>query len=301
MIRLAALDLGSNSFHILDATYKDNTLSFGQRIKEKVQLGAGLDGDMNLSQNAINRGIDCLQGFKRYIDDKNITQLIAVGTNTLRNATNSQDFLNVAEEVLDTPIQVISGEEEAELIFSAVIKDIDQHTPGLVIDIGGGSTEFATGSKQQIEFTKSLEMGCLSYYKRFFADGKIYSENVRAAEKAARLELEQILNKLSLNSYQWIAGTSGTMQSIAMLSQRFCNDPENVLRRSSIDLLEKRLILSGHVNSLNFEHLDTNRREILPSGLAIVKAIFNALNIEQITIHHTALCEGLLLKLIAQR
>ena len=142
-------------------------------------------------------------------------------------------------------------------------------------------------------------MGCLSYYKRFFADGKIYSENVRAAEKAARLELEHILSDLTLNSYQWVAGTSGTMHSIATLTQQFCNDSKNIIRRSSIDLLEKRLILSGHVNSLNFVKLDTNRCEILPAGLAIVKAIFDALNIEQINIYQTALCEGLLLKLIS--
>ena len=162
-----------------------------KRIKEKIQLGAGLDGDMNLSQVAINRGLNCLERFKQYIDENHITQLIAVGTNTLRNANNSHDFILAAEKILNTPVQIISGEEEAELIFSAVIEEIEHSTPGLVIDIGGGSTEFATGDKQQISFTGSLEMGCLSYYKRFFADGKIYSENVRAAEKAAKLELRQ--------------------------------------------------------------------------------------------------------------
>ncbi len=295
MSKLAALDLGSNSFHLLDATCDQNGLCIGTRIKDKVQIRAGLDSDHNMSQSAINRGLDCLKGFRTYIETQDIQQIAAVGTNALRIALNSDEFLIQAEEILQTTIRVISGKEEAQLIFNGVRNELDKKEPGFVIDIGGGSTEFAIGDKSGLSFAESLEMGCVSFYQRFFADGKIYTENVRAAEKAARLEIEPHLKTLTSTDKSWIAGTSGTLQSIALLSHHVCGDKENVLRLESIDDLEKRLILTGHINAIQTKHLDTNRREILPAGLAIVRAIFDVLNIKQIQICQAALCEGLLL------
>jgi len=295
MSKLAALDLGSNSFHILGATCDQDGLCFGQRIKEKVQIRAGLDSDRNMSQSAINRGLDCLKGFQTYIEAQDIQKIAAVGTNTLRIALNSDEFLIQAEKILQTTIRVISGKEEARLIFKGVLNEIDKKEPGFVIDIGGGSTEFAIGDKSGLSFAESLEMGCVSYCQRFFADGKIYTENVRAAEKAARLEIEPHLKALTSIDKSWIAGTSGTLQSIAILSHNICGDKENVLRRESIDDLEKRLILTGHINAIKTKHLDSNRREILPAGLAIVRAFFDVLDIKEIQICQSALCEGLLL------
>jgi len=300
MVKLAALDLGSNSFHLLNAIYHEHKLIYGRRLKEKVQIGAGLDVDRNLSQRAINRGLDCLKSFRSHINEQNIQYLVAVGTNTLRIANNSQDFIQAAEDILQVPIRVISGKEEAKLIFSAVSKEVQSTKPGLVIDIGGGSTEFAYGDCSGVDLAASIEMGCVSYYQRFFADGKIYSENVRAAEKAARLEIEPIIEQLLSSEKFWIAGTSGTMQSIALLTQYLCDDSENTLTLDSINQLESMLLDSGHVEFLAFEKLDDNRRAILPAGLAIVRAIFNALTIEQIQICRTALCEGLLMELSAE-
>ncbi len=297
MKKLAAIDLGSNSFHLLDAEFVDGTLSFGQRIKNKVQIGAGLDIDHNLTQTSINRGLDSLLHFQRHIKEQNISGVVAVGTNTLRIANNRDDFIQTAEEMLSTSIRIISGEEEAGLIFNGVIHEIDKSTSGLVLDVGGGSTEFAIGDTTGTTYTQSLQMGCVSYYQRFFADGKVYYENVRAAEKAARLEIEPHLINLSSGVHNWIAGTSGTIQSIAMLAQQFCNESQNILKRSSIESLEKRLIFSGHVKNINSELLDRNRCEILPAGLAIVKAIFDTLELDQIQVCQAALCEGLLLDL----
>lgn len=297
MVKLAALDLGSNSFHLLDASSHGRKLQFGKRLKEKVQIGAGLDIDRNLSQSAINRSLDCIRSFQNHIKEQNIQHIVAVATNALRIAHNRNDFVQAAEAILETKINVIHGKEEARLIFHGAINEIAEKKPGLVIDIGGGSTEFAIGDKSELLFAESIEMGCVSYYQRFFADGKIYSENVRAAEKAASLEIDQFLSELLRNKQHWIAGTSGTMESIAELTQHYCGDPVNRLRRSSIDHLEKRLILTGHVKAIKYKKLDSNRREILPAGLAIIKAIFNTLDIEEIKICHSALCEGLLLEL----
>ncbi|MFT5451321.1 MAG: exopolyphosphatase/guanosine-5'-triphosphate,3'-diphosphate pyrophosphatase [Enterobacterales bacterium] len=317
MTKLAALDLGSNSFHLLDAVLVEgnaeviaqqkSSLIYGCRLKEKVQLGAGLDADHNLSQVSINRGLECIKNFHRYIEEQNVKHLIAVATNTLRVANNSSDFIRAAESILNTPIKVISGKEEARLIFSAVINEItvnemtnDQIADldsGLVIDIGGGSTEFAIGNHSKLHLTESLEMGCVSYYQRFFADGKIYSENVKAAEKAARLEIEPHLEQLFAFPKSWIVGTSGTFQSIAILANRLFNDDVNSLSLASLDALDKIIIDTGHIKALDFEYLDSNRRAILPAGIAIVRAIFDCLNIDKIRICQTALCEGLLMQL----
>jgi len=299
--KLAAIDLGSNSFHLLDAVNHKGALIFGQRIKNKVQLGAGLDIDRNLSQSAINRGLDCLQDFQKYIVEHDIQRVEVVGTNTLRIALNGNDFIVPAEDILGASIRVISGKEEAQLIFNGVIHEQDSEEPGLVIDVGGGSTEFAVGDKLGTSFAESINMGCLSYYQRFFADGKIYSENVRAAEMAARLEIEPHLHRLSTIKKNWAVGCSGTMQSIAYLTQQYCGDPPNKLYRSSIDTLGKRLILTGHVKDIKSCHLDSNRRAILPAGLAIVRATFELLELEEIRICHTALCEGVLQNLSADQ
>jgi exopolyphosphatase/guanosine-5'-triphosphate,3'-diphosphate pyrophosphatase len=314
MTKLAALDLGSNSFHLLDAVLlegssktevqKKSSLNYGFRLKEKVQLGAGLDADQNLSQVAINRGLDCIKSFHCYIQEQNIKHLTAVATNTLRVANNSSEFIQAAESILNTPIKVISGKEEARLIFDAVINEVTANESieesGLVIDIGGGSTEFAIGNKSELHLTESLEMGCVSYYQRFFADGKIYSENVKAAEKAALLEIEPHLERLAAFPKDWIVGTSGTMQSIAILAHRMFNDDVDSLTFESLDALEKIVIDTGHVKALDFQCLDRNRRAILPAGIAIVRAIFNSLNIDKIRICQTALCEGLLMQLEQQ-
>lgn len=297
MVKMAALDLGSNSFHLLDAVYHENKLHFGNRLKEKVQIGAGLDVHKNLSQSAINRGLACIDNFYAYINEHNIQHLIAVGTNTLRVANNSREFTSAAEKILNIPVNVISGKDEAKLIFSAVCEEKQQKQTGLVIDIGGGSTEFALGDRSSVNIAESLSMGCISYYQRFYADGKIYPENVSAAVKAARLEIEPYLDSFLSIPTSWITGTSGTMQSLASLTHHIFGDPEHTVTRESLISLEALLIDLGHVQLINFDALDKNRREILPAGLAIARAIFDTLDLDRITICQSALCEGLLLEL----
>ncbi len=297
MLKLAALDLGSNSFHLLEANFSDNQLTFGHRIKDKVQIGAGLDRDQNLSQRSINRGLLCLKTFQYHIKKNQIKHVVAVGTNTLRVANNCQYFLRQAEEILGYEVEVISGAEEANLIFSAVQTEINRPEIGMAIDIGGGSTEFAVGDATSLKLAESLEMGCVSYYGRFFADGKIYQENVEAAIMSARLELDPYLAAIKSEQTQWISGTSGSIQSIAILAHHFFGDELNTLSFQSICKLQEKLIESKHVNNLDFEHLEVQRRSILPAGLSILKAIFIALDLEQIKICQTSLCEGLLIKL----
>jgi exopolyphosphatase / guanosine-5'-triphosphate,3'-diphosphate pyrophosphatase len=297
MTKLAALDLGSNSFHLLEALSFDDQCHFGRRLKEKVQLGAGLDADRNLSQSAINRALDCIKSFNAHILENSIDKITAVGTNTLRVAKNANDFIEHAEFILETPINIIDGKEEARLIFVGVCDELKPEKPGLVIDIGGGSTEFAIGDATNLQYTNSLEMGCVNYYQRFFADGKIYQENLQAAKKAALIELESLTNEIDLAQIHWSVGTSGTIQSISQLCQRISGSQQPHITQDCLNALNDKVLARGDIQGLNFEVLDQNRRAILPAGLAIVSAIFEALSLEQLNSCNSALCEGLLLEL----
>jgi len=306
--KLAALDLGSNSFHLLSATYTNGQLIFAQRIKDKVQMGAGLDNDDNLSQRSINRGLMCLKTFHSYLKENEIKQVVAVATNTLRHANNRDYFIKSAEEILGFDVRVISGEEEASLIFKAVQNENQIKSTGLAIDIGGGSTEFAIGSivdnnfssTTNLAMTESLEMGCVSYYRRFFADGKIYKENINAAIKSACLEIEPFVTEIKIQRPHWIAGTSGSVQSIALIAHHLYGEKHDSLTLKSINRLEQQLIALKHVDKIDFQHLEKQRRSILPSGLCILKAIFMTLELEEIQICQTSLCEGLLYELCEQ-
>jgi len=298
--KLAALDLGSNSFHLLGATCNDGELTYGQRIKDKVQMGAGLDNDDNLSQRSMNRGLLCLKTFHSHIKEHHIEHFVAVATNTLRHANNRDYFIKSASEILGIDVKVISGQEEARLIFNAVQNEMQFQQTGLAIDIGGGSTEFAIGDASSLKMTESLEMGCVSYYRRFFADGKIYEENIKAAVKSARLELEPYCSELLNHPLSWIAGTSGSVQSIAVLAHHLYAEKEGWLSLESINKIEQQLIKYKHVDRIDFSCLEKQRRSILPSGLCILKAIFISLNLEHIQVCQTSLCEGLLIELCSE-
>ena len=297
MTKLAAIDLGSNSFHLLEAVSHEGQLHFGRRLKEKVQIGAGLDADQNLSQMAILRSLACIQSFTAYLHEQDIREVVAAGTNTLRVANNREDFTRVAENLLGHPIQIIDGEEEARLIFIGAQHEFQRITRGLVIDIGGGSTEFAIGQNDQLDYTGSLSMGCVSYYQRFFADGRIYAENVRAAQRAASFEMEALLTSLPVEGLEWMVGTSGTLQSIAEICHRQFGEQKQRLTKDAIESLNEFVMQHQNIQELSFDLLDDNRRAILPAGLAIISAIYEALNIDELEIGQSALCEGLLVEL----
>ncbi|MDO9320895.1 MAG: exopolyphosphatase, partial [Pseudomonas sp.] len=171
---IAAIDLGSNSFHMVLAKADHGEIRILERLGEKVQLAAGLDDQRLLSEEAIQRGLDCLRRFGQLITGLPEGAVRIVGTNALREARNCADFIRRAEEILGHPVEVISGREEARLIYLGVSHS-SADTPGkrLVVDIGGGSTEFIIGQRFEPLLRESLQMGCVSFTQRYFRDGKI--------------------------------------------------------------------------------------------------------------------------------
>ena len=214
--RLAAIDLGSNSFHLLVANNVDGQLQVVAKLGEKVQLGAGLDDDGALTEEAMQRALDCLARFAPFLEETPNAQLRVVGTNALRAATNSQVLIERAEALLGHEIEIIAGREEARLIYLGAAHALAEvHGRRLIVDIGGGSTEFIIGEHFEPLALESLEMGCVTFTKRFFADGDISEKRFRKAELAALSELANIRRPFEELGWADPVGSSGTIKAAA--------------------------------------------------------------------------------------
>ncbi|KEA63482.1 Exopolyphosphatase [Marinobacterium lacunae] len=290
---LAAIDLGSNSFHIVVARVADGELKPIDVMSEKVQLGAGLDEHSHLSEEAQQRGLECLARFAQRVADLPRSAIRIVGTNALREAKNRDVFILRAQQILGKPIEVIAGREEARLVYLGVAHTLsDDNDRRLVVDIGGGSTEFIIGSRFEPQKLESLHMGCVSYTQRFFADGKIASDALNRARTAAARELLSIRRDYRRLSWQSTIGSSGTAKAIrqACLSMGFGDQ----ITHKGLTALKERLIEFGHADKIEIEGIKPARRAVLPSGVAIMLAIFESLGIEAMDYSEGALREGLL-------
>ena len=293
---VAAVDLGSNSFHLTVAELVNNELKTLGRLKDKVRLAAGLDDNLFLTEEAQQKAIRCLKQFHQRLQGIDSNHVKAVGTYTLRKAKNLHEFLPKAEAALGYPIEVISGHEEARLIFTGVSQHLANTKKNLVIDIGGGSTEFAIGRLFEPVLLDSLQMGCISFTHKFFADGKITLERFSKAIIAARLELMAIQDIYLRESWDHAVGCSGTVESVLQVLMVELPNKEFIKYEDLIRLRDK-VIGFKEVDNINFEGLSELRQEIFPSGLSILIAIFQALNIRQLSCSSAALREGVLFEL----
>lgn len=297
----AAADLGSNSFHLIVARVGEGgQLVIVDRLRERVRLGAGLDKDDELSEEAQDEALACLEQFGQRIRHLPKDQVRIVGTNALRKARNAGDFKKLARAVLGHRVDVISGREEARLIYQGVAHDFQDQGRRLLVDIGGGSTEVIIGEGFEPKLLESLYMGCISHSERYFPRGRIDRKGMSDAIDAASLELRPIKRQYRELGWQHAVGSSGTILQI-----------ERILvgegyTRSGITLKElKRLkgevIDAGRVQELELEGLKKERASVLPGGLAILIAVFEALRIEEMTVVESALREGVLYDLVGRR
>ncbi|NMP29696.1 exopolyphosphatase [Rahnella sp. SAP-1] len=287
----AAIDLGSNSFHMLVVREVAGSIQTLARIKRKVRLAAGLDKNNHLSAEAMQRGWQCLKLFSERLQDIPREQIRVVATATLRLASNADEFLTVAETILGCHIQVISGEEEARLIYHGVAHTTGGPDQRLVVDIGGGSTELVTGSGAQANTLFSLSMGCVTWLERYFADRSLAKENFEQAELAASEMIRPIAPELIANGWQICVGASGTVQALQEIMVAQGMDERITLAK--LQQLKQRAIQCGKLEELEIEGLTLERALVFPSGLSILIAIFKTLNIETMTLAGGALREGL--------
>lgn len=294
----AALDLGSNSFHLLIARFEEGKLEVVDRYKEMVRLADGLRDDGSLSKASIERALVCLRRIAERLGSTPNTCLRVVGTNTLRAATNSYSFLSRAEEILQSPINIISGLEEARLIYLGVGNDFAQdESSRLVVDIGGGSTELIIGKQGEPRKLESLRLGCVSYSKRFFPEGKISRKAYRMAVLAAREKISPVVKRFNAQKWGEAVGASGTIRSIESILEGMELTSNHAITHQGLDALADVMCEYSHCDDIKLPALSADRRRVLPGGLAVLKALFQELNIEQMHVSNYAIREGIILDL----
>lgn len=297
---LAAVDLGSNSFHMVVARYDHGQLVIVDRLRETVRLGAGLDEQGRLSRDAIARALQCLERFGQRLRDMRAESVRVVGTNTLRKARRKGAFLDRAREALGQPIEIISGVEEARLIYLGVARTTPSEAGArLVVDIGGGSTELIIGEGLAHRQLESLYMGCVSYMVAHFPDGEITEKRMKRARTAAQLELEPVVGRFRRAEWDKAFGASGTMRAVSdVLAAR--GSPGGVIDRAGLDWLLEQCLAAGSVAKLKLPTLSTDRAEIFPAGLAIIVEVFDMLDVKSMRVAEGALREGLLYDLLGR-
>jgi len=295
---IAAVDLGSNSFHMVVARYSHGQLIILDRLREMVRLAAGLDEQGRLDRTAIDAALQCLERFGQRLRDMKAESVRVVGTNTLRRAKRRGAFLDRARSALGHPIEIISGIEEARLIYLGVVQTMPSE-PGrrLVADIGGGSTEVIIGEGAHAKRLESLYMGCVSMSSRFFEDGEITEKRMKRARLAAKLELEPVRNMFTEFGWDQAVGSSGTIRSIAdILRAR----GESTITPAGVESLIELCLRAGHVSKLRVPELSPERAPIFAGGLAILAEILTSLDIRNMRVAEGALREGLLYDLVGR-
>jgi exopolyphosphatase/guanosine-5'-triphosphate,3'-diphosphate pyrophosphatase len=297
--QLGALDLGSNSFHLLIAHENQGRVRVLDKHKEMVRLAEGLNARGKLDGSVVQRSLDCLERVAQRLRPLQPNNVRIVGTNTLRQAKDAAKFIAQAEAVLGYPIEIISGYEEARLIYVGVCHDLgDDHQTRLVIDIGGGSTELIRGRYFTPETLESLYMGCVSMSQRHFADGKISNERMDKATNEALLELEPIAQQFNKLGWESCIGASGTINTVAAVLGGLGDTLE--VTQAGIEDLRARLLDVGNVDKLSLQGLADERRSVFPGGVAILSALFTALDIDTISPSQGALREGLIYDLLGR-
>ena len=297
---LAAVDLGSNSFHMVVARYSHGRPIIIDRLRETVRLAAGVEESGRIDKDAAARALACLERFGQRLREMRAGSVRVVGTNALRVARRKQPFLERARLALGHPIEIVSGTEEARLIYLGVANMMPAE-PGrlLVVDIGGGSTELILGEGLSPLDLESLEMGCVSFSERFFHDGRISAKRLDRARVAARLELEPVRAAFRHRGWHRVAGSSGTIRAIAEAIHEL--DPQaTVITPEGLNRVLSYIQDAGHTRELRLAAISEDRRPIFPGGAAILAEVFEVLGIEEMRIAEGGMREGLLYDMIGR-
>jgi exopolyphosphatase/guanosine-5'-triphosphate,3'-diphosphate pyrophosphatase len=297
---LAAVDLGSNSFHLEIGRVVDGQIYPLDAVREVVRLGGGLTADKRIDRATQARALESLARLAERLRGFARNAVRAVGTNTLRVAKNSPQFLREARQALGFPIEVISGREEARLIYLGVAHALPAAAhKRLVVDVGGGSTEFIIGSGFEPQLTESLYMGCVSYSLKYFPEGRIDKARMKAAELAARQELAGIVRAYRAAGWDEAVASSGTARSLGNILRENGFAAEG-LTREGLERLRSLLIKQENADPGRIAGLRPNRAPVLPGGLAIMSALFDELGVEAMKVSDAALRHGVLYDLLGR-
>jgi exopolyphosphatase / guanosine-5'-triphosphate,3'-diphosphate pyrophosphatase len=297
---LAAVDLGSNSFHMVVARYSHGQLVILDRLREMVRLAAGLGDSGRLDDTATERALRCLERFGQRLRAMRADSVRVVGTNALRRAKRKRWFLERARAALGHPIEIISGLEEARLIYSGVAHTSPMSPDKrLVIDIGGGSTEIVIGEGFDPLLLESLSVGCVGLSASFFDDGRISAKRLERARTAVRLELEPVQEAYRKMGWLHAFGSSGSVRVISDVLHRLNPDSPHITL-DNLNALAERVIAAGHVDELDLPDVDAERAPVFPAGLAILLEVVENFSIDRVRVAEGAMREGLLYDLMGR-
>lgn len=290
---IAVVDLGSTSFHLVVAHNVDGRWQVVDRLREIVQLAEGLDENDNLVGEVRQRAINCLKRFGERLREMPAGSVRVVGTNTFRRAHNIADFLIDAQHALGHPISVISGVEEARLIYLGVAQSLNPLDRTLVLDIGGGSTEMIIGAGLDPLYMESLYMGCVGTTRTYFPGGSLRKKNFEHAILSAHLELQPVKAHYKRLGWSQAMGASGTIRTVEKLITAF-GWQRGMITSETLRMLIDALVAEGDIQKIKWKGVRKERLEVLPGGVAILMAVFEALGIEQLKVSDGAIREGLL-------
>ena len=305
---LAAIDLGSNSFHMQVGRVEGDQLFYLDSIKEPVRLASGLTANKRLDAASQRRALNCLARIGERLQNMPPGAVRAVGTSALRVAKNSPEFLAKARAALGFEIEIVAGREEARLIYLGVSHSLPlTQTPRLVVDIGGGSTECIIGVGYEARERESLRMGCVVFSKQYFPAGVVSRKAMDAADTAARVEIQLVAgafrNRLAAPVWVEAVGSSGTARALAeicRLNGHTGAQPDDCITLAGLRWLRERLIKAGQVDNLELPGLKPDRRPVIAGGLAIMLSLFEELGIERMNVAQGAMREGILWDLLGR-
>ncbi|MBS0849005.1 exopolyphosphatase [Citrobacter sp. JGM124] len=289
----AAVDLGSNSFHMVIARVVDGAMQIIGRLKQRVHLADGLGPDGLLDEEAMERGLACLALFAERLQGFNPDNVCIVGTHSLREATNAEVFLRRAEKVIPYPIEIIPGNEEARLIFMGVEHTQPERGRKLVIDIGGGSTELVIGEDFEPLLVESRRMGCVSFAQQFFPQGNISEAGFKRARMTAVQKLENLAWQFRLKGWKVALGASGTIKAAHEMLVEM-GEKDGMITAERLDMLQREVLKFKNVSALSLPGLSEERKSVFVSGLAILCGVFDSLAIRELRLSDGALREGVL-------
>lgn len=292
----ASIDIGSNSFRLELARLSGDRYQRVSYIKESVRLGAGLDAEGMLTEEAMQRGLNCLRGFGEQLAGIAAERIRAVATQTLREARNRNAFLARAEAVLGHPVEVIAGREEARLIFAGVARLQPSDKPRLVIDIGGRSTEMILGRGRKPVRAESFGVGSVGLSMRFFADGRYTEEAFRAAQVAAGAELEEALTLFRPELWQEALGSSGTVGAVSQILAA-TGQTDGRITPAALRWCIAQCIAAGSQDQLQIAGLKEDRRPVVAGGLCILYTLLTQFGIEELLPTKGALRQGVIFDL----
>lgn len=298
---LAAIDLGSNSFHMVIARYLLGQLRVVDRLRETVRMADGLDDSGGLSDDARQRALDCLARFGQRLRDVPRMRVRALATNTVRKLRHQQEFLEAAGRALGHAIEVVSGREEARLIYLGVAH-AQPPRPGqrrLVIDIGGGSTEFIIGTDFEPLERESLQAGCIASTRRFFPEGKLSRRRWHDALHTIGAEFQSISSRYRALGWDEAVGSSGTHKAISEICQKM-GLSKGAITAAALPPLREALLKARHVEQIDLPGLSADRRPIIAGGILVLEAAFQSLGLEKLVVSKAAMREGILYDILGR-